>query len=242
MRIALLISLATALGICSVVANASTTRSDCGLRSTTIKGRKAVVYCGPATASLRVGGKTYTFKNGTCIWAGSLILTIGTQVNGVPASANNEGAPLIQLSGSVGTGTAYAFSGRFHLGMSLIKLTTHGHSAARSQGESRSAPHAASPAASAAELRANYSRTSTESTSGTYGIRHLAAAQVALPNSGPVERTAGELPSRSAQPNSRLRSHGVRQDRLREAHLRGDRHPLAFRGRSDLGTGVGAGS
>jgi hypothetical protein len=128
MRVALLISLATAIGICSAVANASTTRSECGLHSTTIKGHKAVVYCGPATASLRIGGKTYTFKKGTCIWAGSLILTIGTQVNGVPASANNEGAPLIQLSGSVGTGTAYAYSGHFHLGMSLITLTAHGHS------------------------------------------------------------------------------------------------------------------
>ena len=72
MRIALLISLATAIGICSAVANATTTRSECALRSNTIKGHKAVVYCGPATASLHIGGKTYTFKNGTCIWSGGL--------------------------------------------------------------------------------------------------------------------------------------------------------------------------
>ena len=86
------------------------------------------------TASLHIGGKTYTFKKGTCIWSGGLILTLGTQVNGVPASANNEGAPLIQLSGSVGTGTVYAYSGRFHLGMSLIKLTAHGHSSGTFKG------------------------------------------------------------------------------------------------------------
>jgi hypothetical protein len=127
MKIALLVSLAAAIGVCTAVANATTTRSECALHSTTIKGHKAVVYCGPATASLHIAGKTYTFKNGACIWSGGLILNIGTQVNGIPVSANNEGAPLIQLSSSIGTGTAYAFSGRFHLA-ALIKLTAHGHS------------------------------------------------------------------------------------------------------------------
>ncbi|HEY2777377.1 MAG TPA: hypothetical protein VGI77_05695 [Gaiellaceae bacterium] len=134
MRVALLASLAAALGICSAAANATTTRSDCALRSTTIKGHKAVVYCGPATASLHIGGKTYTFKNGTCIWSGGLILALGTQVNGAPASTNNEGASLIQLSGSVGTGTVYAYAARFNLGMSLITLTTHGHSSGTFRG------------------------------------------------------------------------------------------------------------
>ena len=50
------------------------------------------------------------------------------------ASANNEGAPLIQLSSSIGTGTVYAFSGRFHLGLSLVKLTAHGHSSGTFKG------------------------------------------------------------------------------------------------------------
>ncbi len=134
MRVALLISLAAAIGICSAVANAASTRSECALGSKTIKGHKAVVYCGPATATLHIGGKSYTFKNGTCIWSGGLILTVGTQVNGVAASAKNEGAPLIQLSGSIGTGTVYAYSGRFHLGMSLVKLTAHGHSSGTFKG------------------------------------------------------------------------------------------------------------
>ncbi len=134
MRVALLISLAAALGVCSAVANATATRSDCAPRSRTIKGHKAVVYCGPATASLHIGGKTYTFKNGTCIWSGGLILTVGTQVDGIPASANNEGAPLIQLSSSLGTGTVYAYSGRFHLGMSLVKFTARGHSSGTFKG------------------------------------------------------------------------------------------------------------
>jgi hypothetical protein len=134
MRVALLVSLTAAIGICAAVANATTTSSECALRSETIKGHKAVVYCGPATASLHIAGKTYTFKNGTCIWSGGLILTLGTQVNSAPISANNEGAPLIQLSSSTGTGTIYAYSGRFHLGMSLVKLTAHAHSSGTFKG------------------------------------------------------------------------------------------------------------
>ncbi len=55
MRVALLVSLAAAIGVCAAVANATTTRSECALRSKTIKGHKAVVYCGPATASLHIG-------------------------------------------------------------------------------------------------------------------------------------------------------------------------------------------
>jgi hypothetical protein len=134
MKLALLVSLAAALGVCSAVANATTTRSECALRSTTIKGHKAVVFCGPVTASLHIGGKSYAFKNGTCIWSGGLILSLGTQVNGVPAAANNEGASLIQVTSSVGTGTVYAFAARLNLGMSLIKLTAHGHSSGTFKG------------------------------------------------------------------------------------------------------------
>lgn len=135
MRTVLLISLVAAVGVCSAAgAGASSARSACALTFKTVKGHKAVTYCGPATASLHIGGKSYSFKSGTCIWAGSLILTLGTQVNGAPASANNEGAQLLQLTGSRGTGTVYASSGRFHLGMSIVKITAHGHSSGTFKG------------------------------------------------------------------------------------------------------------
>ena len=135
MRAVLLISLVAAVGVCSAAdAGATPARSACALGSKSIKGHKAVVFCGPATASLHIGGKSYSFKSGMCIWVGSLILTLGTQVNGVPASANNEGAPLLQLTGSSGTGTVYASSGRLHLGMSIVKATAHGHSSGTFKG------------------------------------------------------------------------------------------------------------
>jgi hypothetical protein len=129
LRPVLLIALVAAVGVCSTVgAGATPARSACALGAKSIKGHRAVVFCGPATASLHIGGKSYSFKRGMCIWAGSLILTLGTQVNGVRASANNEGAPLLQLTGSNGTGTVSASYGRLHLGMSIVKITARGRS------------------------------------------------------------------------------------------------------------------
>jgi hypothetical protein len=136
LRAVLLISLVAAVGVCSAAgAGATPARSACARGSKSIKGHRAVVFCGPATASLHIGGKSYSFKSGMCIWSGgTLILSVGTQVNGVPASANNEGAPLLALTGTSGTGTVYASSGRLHLGGSIVKLTAHGHSSGTFKG------------------------------------------------------------------------------------------------------------
>jgi hypothetical protein len=38
----------------------------CTPKVTTIGGKPAVINCGPATATVRIGGKTYSFKNGFC--------------------------------------------------------------------------------------------------------------------------------------------------------------------------------
>jgi hypothetical protein len=115
-----------------IAAGASTgaiaSRSSCALTTKTIKGHSATVFCGPATGALEIGGKSYHFKGGTCIWSGgTLILSIGTQVNGAPTSANNEGAPYLDLTSATGLASIYAFSGAFELGMSLIKVAAHGH-------------------------------------------------------------------------------------------------------------------
>lgn len=135
MRAALLTAIVAAIAIfVTASAEATATRSACALTSKTIKGHKAVIYCGPATASLHIGGKTYSFKNGTCIWSGGLILSVGTQVNGLPASADNEGAPLLALTGTSGLATVYAYSGRFHLGLSIVKISARGHSSGTFKG------------------------------------------------------------------------------------------------------------
>jgi len=68
-----------------------------------IQGHNAAVNCGPATATLHLGGKTYTFRNGFCQQsksAGSaLILDLGTIVSGVKGNAGQ--ADFSMLIGSV---------------------------------------------------------------------------------------------------------------------------------------------
>ena len=36
-----------------------------------IRKQSATVYCGPARATVRLGGRTMTFKSGTCVWTSS---------------------------------------------------------------------------------------------------------------------------------------------------------------------------
>ena len=54
-----------------------------------IQGKAAVESCGPATAVLRVSGKTYTFRSGLCESSGKgvLILDLGTVVTGSTGNA-----------------------------------------------------------------------------------------------------------------------------------------------------------
>ncbi|HST26728.1 MAG TPA: hypothetical protein VLJ76_12140, partial [Gaiellaceae bacterium] len=56
-----------------------------------INGHEAAVNCGPATATLHIGGKTYTFRNGFCeqskVAGAALELNLGTIVTGVKNNA-----------------------------------------------------------------------------------------------------------------------------------------------------------
>ena len=67
-RIATAVLLAAATA-CTVALTANASKSNtppCTPKITTIGGHKAAVNCGPATATLRIGGKTYTFRDGFC--------------------------------------------------------------------------------------------------------------------------------------------------------------------------------
>jgi opacity protein-like surface antigen len=65
----------------------------CKPKVTKIQGHPAAVACGPATATLHISGKTYTFRNGFCEQsksAGSALqLNLGTTVLGVKGNAGN---------------------------------------------------------------------------------------------------------------------------------------------------------
>ena len=63
----------------------------CAPKITQIQGHQAAVNCGPATATLHISGKTYTFHNGFCqqskLAGDALQLTLGTTVLGVEGNA-----------------------------------------------------------------------------------------------------------------------------------------------------------
>jgi hypothetical protein len=100
----------------------------CAPKLIKIRGHQAVVNCGPATATVQMSGKTYTFRNGFCSQskaAGSALqLDLGTLVTGVK---DNAGQPdfsmLIAHAPSVASVFHASYGGRKILGDSLIKVS-----------------------------------------------------------------------------------------------------------------------
>lgn len=94
--IALLGGAAIAAGLATASAGASSA-PPCSPRYTTVGGRPAITYCGPATVVIDVGGRTYQFRGGLCDLsrtAGGLELNVGTHVRG---PAGNSGKPYVSL-------------------------------------------------------------------------------------------------------------------------------------------------
>ena len=124
-------SLATTAALAAATASAGTgtTRNapPCTPKVTTIKGHQAAVNCGPATVTLHVGGKTYTFRHGFCRQskaAGSALqLDLGTVVVG---AAGNAGRPdfsmLIAHNHTVASVFHADYGGKRLLGDSLIDV------------------------------------------------------------------------------------------------------------------------
>ncbi len=67
----------------------------------TIKGHPAMALCGPATATVTIGGRTYSFRNGFCAEqipnSDSFQLSLGTDVPIFGGPSNNAGEPLFGL-------------------------------------------------------------------------------------------------------------------------------------------------
>jgi hypothetical protein len=69
----------------------------CYAKEKKINGESVIVNCGPATAELTYGGRTYAFKDGTCSKAGkTLEIDLGTSL--VASSKNNGGFTYISIS------------------------------------------------------------------------------------------------------------------------------------------------
>ena len=101
-------ALATALTfaiVASAVADGSAparsaTAPPCIPKVGTVKGHVVVTYCGPATATIKIGSRTYTFKNGYCRKDPKnsipLSLTMG-EISQVRSPANG-GQPLFEMT------------------------------------------------------------------------------------------------------------------------------------------------
>jgi hypothetical protein len=102
----------------------------CTPKITTIQGHRAGVNCGPATVTLHLSGKTYTFHDGFCERsksAGSALeLSLGTIVIGVKGNAGRPNLNMLigaRLHSAYGDGSVFQayYGGSKILGDSLIK-------------------------------------------------------------------------------------------------------------------------
>jgi hypothetical protein len=107
--------------------DASRSKPPCTPKVTKIQGHQAAVNCGPATATLHISGKTYTFRNGFCQQsksAGSALqLDLGTTVLGVKGNAGKpDFSMLIAHVHAVASVFHADYGGRQILGDSLINV------------------------------------------------------------------------------------------------------------------------
>jgi len=105
MKVGVIVAVAGLTGTVGVAAAAPSdgwaaahTSAACIPKIATIKGHTAVTGCGPAVATVKIGSKTYTFKDGTCSKdpAANSVLTLdlGTLVAGV---TSNDAEPYFSL-------------------------------------------------------------------------------------------------------------------------------------------------
>jgi hypothetical protein len=83
-----------------------TTAAPCTPSHSKIDGHPATTFCGPATVTLKVSGKTYKFKDGYCKEFDGLLtdITLGTLVgvHGTPNTIDNKKQPYLRMDLGVG--------------------------------------------------------------------------------------------------------------------------------------------
>ncbi|HXR21231.1 MAG TPA: hypothetical protein VN786_01635 [Acidimicrobiales bacterium] len=124
-----LASSATAIGGATVPnrLDAASGKPPCTAKFTKIEGHRAVIECGPATASLRVGGKTYNFNDGHCVAGNGQYFTLDLGV-AVSTGGANAGKPNLSIFAESATfaSLSASFGGRLVVSDSIINLKSHG--------------------------------------------------------------------------------------------------------------------
>jgi hypothetical protein len=88
---------ASASTVSSAATTATAPGSPCAPRVSTIQGRRAIAYCGPATVAIQIDAQTYRFSDGLCDRSktvGALEVSVGTLVRG---TSGNAGRPFVSL-------------------------------------------------------------------------------------------------------------------------------------------------
>jgi hypothetical protein len=117
------IGIAIAVGAAAAAFGATDQRAGgpCTPGAPTIHGHPAVAFCGPATATIHVGGKAYTFKHGFCAKdpknSLALQLSLGVSVP-VLAGPANAGQPFFSIT--IGTDHSAAFAAAEIVGKQIV--------------------------------------------------------------------------------------------------------------------------
>jgi hypothetical protein len=79
-----------------------TTKAPCIAKPVTVGGAAGTQFCGPGTATVKAGGKTYSFKDGFCAYDTqdklALQLSLGTDIPVFGSGKPNHGRPLFELT------------------------------------------------------------------------------------------------------------------------------------------------
>ena len=122
-----IITAVTAIVAAAAAPAATTSAPPCTPKIITIQGHRAGVNCGPATATLHVNGKTYTFRNGYCEQskaAGTQVeLNLGTAVLGAKNNLGRSGwSIVIAKSKAAAVFSAYYGGKKVLAGENLINV------------------------------------------------------------------------------------------------------------------------
>lgn len=114
-----------ALAAAALTANAaSTSAPPCTPKTGKLNGQPIVYECGPATATLHAGGKTFSFHDGFCQASKSsglaLEINLGTLA---PMTKGNAGKPYFDLTGAKIGGTVSAHYGGKLIANNLVSIS-----------------------------------------------------------------------------------------------------------------------
>jgi hypothetical protein len=100
-----------AAALTAVSAAGAAPTAACTPRHKTTAGHATIAYCGPATATIAIGGRTYLFRHGTCIRSATvdaLQISLGTLVRD---AAGNGGRSFVSLLIAQSPSESEAFEG-----------------------------------------------------------------------------------------------------------------------------------